>query len=120
MVTFAEEVPYVEDGTVPTIPSPQPALEIPNRWITSPALRGWAYGVSFAVVALLITIGVLTSDVADNILLLIGAVLGLPGLALARANRPKLTSGDVPDVSVAVAAENVDHAIVIGDVKPLD
>lgn len=108
------------DPAFPTIPAPAPALEIPNRWIPSPALRGYLYGVALAVVPLLTGIGLFTPEVAQNVLNIVAAVLAVGGIGLAFANRPKLTAGDFPGKSVADAAETVDHALVVGDVKPVD
>lgn len=120
MPTFAEEVPLVEGETFPTVPTPQPVLEVPNKWIPSPQLRGYLYGIVIAVVPLLSLLGLFTPEVAQNILVIAAAVLAVGGSAVALVNRPKLTVGDIPEVSVKEAAENVDHALVTGGVKPVD
>ena len=63
--------------------------ETPNRWITSPAARRWIYGVLIAVIALLVTLGVVTPEIADGVTAIVVAVLGIGGLGLAEANTPK-------------------------------
>ncbi len=80
----------------------------------------WAYRVLVAVVPLLVVLGVVTGEIAQNILTIAAAVLAVGGVGLAAVNTPKLTSGDVPEVSLAEAKENVDHALVTGEVKPVD
>jgi predicted cobalt transporter CbtA len=72
------------------LPQPQQgrhAALTPNRWVPSPAVRRWLYGIAAAVAALLIGYGVLTIDQAGLWLALAGAVLlGAP--LLAGANTP--------------------------------
>lgn len=120
MPTFGEEVPLAVEEEFPVIPEPVKTLEVPNKWIPSPELRMWGYRVLVAVVPLLVLLGVFTPDVASNILNIAAAVLAVGGVGLAAVNTPKLTHGDVPETSVKEAAENVDHALVTGAVKPLD
>lgn len=118
MPLFNELPPTVSEETEMTIPEPPKVLEVPNKWIPSPELRLWFYRVAGAVVPLLIALGFLTGEIAQLVLNIVAAVLAVGTPVLAGANTPRLTSGDVPDVSVKEAAENVDHAIVVGDVKP--
>lgn len=61
----------------------------PNKWIPSPRVRSWIYGIVAAVVPLLGVLGVVTPDVGGHILNIAGAVLGVGALALANANTPK-------------------------------
>lgn len=61
----------------------------PNKWIPSPRVRSWIYGIVAAVVPLLGVLGVVTPDVGGHILTIAGAVLGVGALALANANTPK-------------------------------
>lgn len=60
-------------------------------WIT-PETRNWIYGVSMAVIPLLITLGVLTNDVARDVALIIAAVLGFSTNAIAKSNVTKPTA----------------------------
>ena len=54
-------------------------------WIT-PETRNWLYGVSMAVIPLLITLGVLTEGVAKDIALIVAALLGFTTNGVAKAN----------------------------------
>ena len=56
--------------------------------IFKPEVRSWVYGVSVAVIALLVALGVLAPDLDETILNLIAAVLGLGNAGLATAYRP--------------------------------
>lgn len=65
------------------------ATRTPNRWIPSPEVRTWLYGIVAAVVPLLGVLGVVTPDVAGHVLTIAGAVLAVGGLTLAARNTPK-------------------------------
>lgn len=63
--------------------------------ILTPAVRTWFYGVSIAVIALLVALGLLDADLDDTILNLIAAVLGLGNAGLATAYRPTRPPGEL-------------------------
>lgn len=52
----------------------------------SPTTRKWIYNVAVAVVPLLVVLGVITNDIAGQVLIIAGAVLGLGTNLLASAN----------------------------------
>ena len=56
--------------------------------IFKPEVRSWFYGVSVAVIALLVALGLLDVDLDETILNLIAAILGLGNAGLATAYRP--------------------------------
>ena len=56
--------------------------------ILTPEVRTWFYGVSVAVIALLVALGLLDAGLDETILNLIAAVLGLGNAGLATAYRP--------------------------------
>ncbi|MEW6963041.1 hypothetical protein [Trueperella pyogenes] len=56
--------------------------------VFSPQLRSWLYGISVALIPLLVTVGVLAGDVAQQVLSLVAAFLGLGNAGLATAYRP--------------------------------
>ena len=64
----------------------------PNRWVPSPAVRAWLYGIVAALVPLLVLLGVFSTEVGAHVLNLAAAFLAIGGLALAARNTPK--SGD--------------------------
>ncbi|WP_406709371.1 hypothetical protein QEV61_04770 [Trueperella pyogenes] len=51
-------------------------------------VRTWLYGISVALIPLLVTAGVLAGDSAQQVLNLVAAVLGLGNAGLATAYRP--------------------------------
>lgn len=65
------------------------ASKTPNRWIPSPELRLWIYGVILAVVPLLVLLGIVTEEVGGHIVLIAAAVLSVGANALALANIPR-------------------------------
>lgn len=65
------------------------STETPNRFVPSPAVRAWLYGVIAAAVPLLVLLGVFTVDVGAHVLNIAAALLAVSGLALAGANTPK-------------------------------
>ncbi|WP_341741295.1 hypothetical protein [Trueperella pyogenes] len=56
--------------------------------VFSPQLRSWLYGISVALIPLLVTAGVLAGDSAQQVLSLVAAFLGLGNAGLATAYRP--------------------------------
>lgn len=66
-------------------------LEVPNRWIPSPRLRVWIYGVLAAGLAAAGVFGLIQPTYADALEKIFGAILviGGGGLSLAAANVPK-------------------------------
>ncbi|MGV4329038.1 phage holin [Trueperella pyogenes] len=56
--------------------------------LLTPEVRTWLYGVSVALIPLLVTVGVLAGDVAQQVLSLVAAFLGLGNAGLATAYRP--------------------------------
>ncbi|MEW6894452.1 hypothetical protein V3M68_02805 [Trueperella pyogenes] len=56
--------------------------------VFSPQLRTWLYGISVALIPLLVTAGVLAGDSAQQVLSLVAAFLGLGNAGLATAYRP--------------------------------
>lgn len=52
----------------------------------TPATRQWVYGVVGAVVPLLVTLGVISGDVAGHVMAIAASVLALGSSALAYAN----------------------------------
>ena len=65
------------------------ANETPNRWVPSPAVRAWVYGIIAAAVPLLVLLGVFTVDVGAHVLNIAAAFLAIGGLTLAARNTPK-------------------------------
>lgn len=61
----------------------------PNRWVPSPAVRAWLYGIVAAVVPLLVLLGVFSSEIGAHVLNVAAAFLAIGGLALAARNTPK-------------------------------
>lgn len=76
--------------TTPRTRAEARATQTPNRWITSPSVRAWAYGIIAAAVPLLVLLGVFTVDVGGHVLNIAAALLAVSGLALAGANTPKV------------------------------
>lgn len=58
----------------------------------TPEVRNWIYGVGMALIPLLITLGVLTDDIAKDIALILAAVLGFTSNAIAKTNVTKPTA----------------------------
>lgn len=54
-----------------------------------PEIRRWIYGVIAAVVPLLVMVGTLTDEVAQQVMNIAAAVLTVGGSALAISNVPK-------------------------------
>lgn len=65
------------------------AAATPNRWVPSPAVRTWLYGIIAAVVPLLVVLGILTPDVGGHVLSIAAAVLATGGAVLAAKNTPR-------------------------------
>lgn len=62
---------------------------MPERLIMfhfTPEIRKHIYSVAIAVVPLLVTLGLLTSEVASHVLSIVAAVLAVGAASLARAN----------------------------------
>ncbi len=74
--------------TEPKIRAEARAQRTPNRWVPSPEVRLWMYGVAVAVAALLIGYGILTIEQGGLWLAVIGAILGT-GNAVAARNVPR-------------------------------
>ena len=66
--------------------------------VFTPEVRAWFYGVSVAVIALLVALGLLDAGLDETILNLIAAVLGLGNAGLATAYRPTRAPADAPDI----------------------
>ncbi|VEI13204.1 phage holin [Trueperella bialowiezensis] len=66
--------------------------------VFSPRVRSWIYGVSVALIALLVALGVIADGLDTQILNLVAAVLGLNASALASVYRPTRVPEDAPDV----------------------
>lgn len=64
------------------------ATQTPNRWITSPGVRLWLYGVLVALAALGVGYGIVTIEQGGLWLALGAAVLGVGNL-LAAKNTPR-------------------------------
>ncbi|MGP6171985.1 hypothetical protein ACTU6V_12355 [Microbacterium sp. A204] len=75
--------------TTPRTRAEARANETPNRWVPSPAIRAWVYGIIAAAVPLLVLLGVFTVDVGTHVLNIAAALLAVGGLALAGVNTPK-------------------------------
>lgn len=60
----------------------------PDRFIPSPAVRRWLYGIAAAVVPALVLLDVVTGEEGAAWLAVAGAILGVPVLGLAAANTP--------------------------------
>ena len=54
-----------------------------------PAVRKWIYGIIAATVPLLVTVGTLTDEVAQQLLNISAAVLSIGGSVLAISNVPE-------------------------------
>ena len=65
---------------------------MPGRIIGNDHTRAWLYRIVTALAALLVTLGLLTEDVAGDVLVLAGAILAVGEGTLAAANTP--TKGD--------------------------
>ena len=68
--------------------------------ILTPKVRSWIYGVSVALIALLVALGVIADGLDTQILNLIAAVLGLNSAALASVYRPTKVPQDAPNEPV--------------------
>ncbi len=68
----------------------------------SPATRTYIYGITTAALPLLISFGAMSEGIAQQVSLLIAAILGVSAPALAKANVPK------PEAEVIVAAAPVE------------
>ncbi|MGP6170633.1 hypothetical protein ACTU6V_05430 [Microbacterium sp. A204] len=75
--------------TTPRTRAEARATETPNRWVPSPAVRAWLYGIIAAAVPLLVLLGVFTVDVGGHVLNIAAALLAIGGLSLAARNTPK-------------------------------
>lgn len=81
----------------------------PNRWITSPAVRGYIYKVVMAAGPVLALYGVITSDEFLIWSGLIATVLGTPTGALANANTPVPEPVEVPTHQPAEVEYDPEH-----------
>lgn len=61
----------------------------PNRWVPSPAVRAWLYGIIAALVPLLVVLGVFSTEIGAHVLNVAAAFLAIGGLALAAKNTPR-------------------------------
>lgn len=75
--------------TTPRTRAEARATQTPNRWVPSPAVRAWLYGIIAAAVPLLVLLGVFTVDVGAHVLNIAAALLAVSGLALAAGNTPR-------------------------------
>ena len=60
------------------------ATQTPNRWVPSPEVRLWMYGILVALAALAVAYGVVTVEQGGLWLALAAAVLGVGNLIAAR------------------------------------
>ena len=60
--------------------------KIDGVWVARESTRRWLYGIAAALVPVLITLDVLTQDLADGILSVVAAVLAVGSSALAGVN----------------------------------
>lgn len=74
--------------TTPRTRAEARATQTPNKWVPSPAVRLWLYGIAVALAALLIGYGILTVEQGGLWLALFGAILGT-GNAVAARNVPR-------------------------------
>ena len=70
--------------TAPKTRAEARAQRTPNRWVPSPEVRLWMYGILVALAALLIGYGILTVEQGGLWLALFAAVLGVGNLIAAR------------------------------------
>ena len=63
--------------------------ETPNKWIPSPQVRKWLYGIVAAAGALGVIYGLVTPDQTDAWLNLAANILAIGGSGLALANTPR-------------------------------
>lgn len=58
-----------------------------SKFLT-PEVRTWIYGISVALIALLVALGVIADGLDDKVLNLVAALLGLGNAGMATAYRP--------------------------------
>ncbi|HEY9438274.1 MAG TPA: hypothetical protein VIS29_06425 [Streptomyces sp.] len=64
--------------------APQHATETPNKWVPSPAVRTYIYGILVVLAAIAVAYGFITAEQGGLWLSLGAAVLGLGNLLAAR------------------------------------
>lgn len=74
--------------TTPRTRAEARATQTPNKWVPSPGVRLWLYGIAVALAALLVGYGILTIEQGGLWLALFGAILGT-GNAVAARNVPR-------------------------------
>lgn len=74
--------------TEPTTRAEARATRTPNRWVPSPEVRKWLYGILVALAALGVGYGILTAEQSGLWLALASAILGL-GNVIAAGNVPR-------------------------------
>lgn len=83
----------------------------PNRWIADGDLRGQLYDVARAIGGLLVGYGLLTTNQLGLWLGLVGAILMVGALSLAKANKPKKAAAieDVEDPAIQYPTRAARH-----------
>ena len=70
--------------TAPKTRAEARATQTPNRWVPSPEVRLWMYGILVALAALAVAYGLVTVEQGGLWLALAAAVLGVGNLIAAR------------------------------------
>ena len=78
--------------------------------IQNPETRKWVYGIIAATVPLLVTLGTLTDEVAQQILNILAAALAIGGSSLAIANVPPATNSPANDHAQVEAQSPAENA----------
>lgn len=68
----------------PTTRAEARATQTPNRWVPSPEVRQWMYGILVALAALGVGYGLITTEQSGLWLALASAILGVGNLIAAR------------------------------------
>lgn len=80
----------------------------------SPETRTYIYGITTAALPLLISFGALSEGVAQQVALLVAAILGVSAPALAKANVPKAEKPEVIiEAAPVVATTHVPQAAAV-------
>lgn len=82
--------------------------KIDGVWVAHESTRRWLYGIVAALVPVLITLDMLTQDLADGILSVAAAVLAVGSSALATAN--------ASDVTMITETEEPSEPVLIDEV----
>lgn len=84
-------------------------MENIGRIIKSPEARKYIYLVVIGAIPVLVTYGLITEDSVDEIVILIGAILGLSATGLAVANTPsKVDELDSKIIEAEILADEID------------